>query len=462
MADSDGGFVGRSDPVKAVRSWLESAAAGPRLRIGSISGPGGIGKTFLFAHALREARLAESPAAQGALVLRVRGADVLRTLAQVVTSDLVGSAVDSGVDPSSFVLTASCRRALEWMDTRARAELDAEALRDPDPALAKQIADFYAIGVGLLQVVPSAQVRTVATLASHLPREHVEKVVQLLQRARAFQLEKGLLGGLRPGADFALRNRLRTELAKTLADSLVGDLSALLVGWRWRDVFHGLPRKLEGRDRLLLVIDDYERVASELGDFLLSSLVPLLESAPFQTLLVVIGRDRLVDTHPGWKQAHERSLVGEVRLSELSPAEAAEYARSRGVTDAATIERLVKDTEGYPFLLQSEVDAALEGAGSALGLKTFYDRTTRWMTEEARGWALRLAFLDEVSLDSIPRVIPDGDPEVVLAWFKNEASLRAPRAARWSMLPIIRSRFQALVRNDSPARFDALTRAGQG
>jgi hypothetical protein len=30
------------------------------------------------------------------------------------------------------------------------------------------------------------------------------------------------------------------------------------------------------------------------------------------------------------------------------------------------------------------------------------------------------------------------------------------------MLPIIRSRFQALVRNDSPARFDALTRAGQG
>jgi hypothetical protein len=77
-------------------------------------------------------------------------------------------------------------------------------------------------------------------------------------------------------------------------------------------------------------------------------------------------------------------------------------------------------------------------------------------------WAIRLAFLDEISMETIPCVLPKDDPEAVLAWFKREASLRAPTSERWTMRPMIRTKMREHVRNDSQAMHDELTRAAQG
>ncbi|CAN5870360.1 hypothetical protein BH11MYX2_BH11MYX2_19530 [soil metagenome] len=105
--------------------------------------------------------------------------------------------------------------------------------------------------------------------------------------------------------------------------------------------------------------------------------------------------------------------------------------------DAEKVERIVTDTQGYPHLLESEVDDEIHGQSSALSRELFFERTTQWMSAQQKQWAVRIAFLDEISLEIIPRVIPNVDPEAVLAWFKREASLRAPVADRWSMRPMI-------------------------
>jgi hypothetical protein len=98
------------------------------------------------------------------------------------------------------------------------------------------------------------------------------------------------------------------------------------------------------------------------------------------------------------------------------------------------------------------VEAELDGGRTALGLKAFYDRTTRWMTGSQQGWLVPLCFLDEINEETIAAILPDDDPNRVLEWFKGEASVRSPTANRWEVLPIIRSRICAYLELDSPRR----------
>lgn len=50
-------------------------------------------------------------------------------------------------------------------------------------------------------------------------------------------------------------------------------------------------------------------------------------------------------------------------------------------------------------------------------------------------------------------MLPEPDPAEVVQWFKQESSIRSPDAQKWKMLPLIRSRIQASVRNDSPGLY---------
>jgi hypothetical protein len=114
---------------------------------------------------------------------------------------------------------------------------------------------------------------------------------------------------------------------------------------------------------------------------------------------------------------------------------------------------VIKDSLGLPFLLAAEVECELRGRGSALSLQKFVDRATRWMTQEQKGWALALAFLDDVNADAVRCTLPDSEPMEVVEWFKKEASIRSPETGKWRMLPISRSRIQASVQNDSPSQY---------
>lgn len=448
MGDARDSFVGRVETVKTLKSWLTGEVAKGKLSIGSIAGSAGIGKTYLLEHALRECNLERRRYA----TLRFNGAQPISTLASAVQA-LVHGVKNHAGKPMRFPQSDECRRALEWMDIRARKEIEDAVKSNAD--LAKTVADVFAVCVGLAELVPIPQVQATARIARMVPKKHVESVVRLIQKAAAYQSEKP--PRILNRKDVRLRNDLRNDLAATLFAALVTDLQDGL-----REPLLSSETK---RGRLLLIIDDYEHTGDVLGDALLRCLAPRLKDVEFETLMIVIGRDRLKDTAPGWAQHHQDALLAPIVLEELGQGEAEQYIRLRGIENAATIERIVRDTAGYPYLLAAEVDDELEGGSSALSRKNFFDRTTQWMTAEQKDWSKRLAFLDEISLETIPRVISDVDRSEtirIMEWFKSEASLRSPTAARWSLRPMIRTKLREYVRNDSEALFGELTRAAAG
>ncbi len=443
-------FVGRLDPVRKLRGWLCGDGVPKPLGLVSISGPGGIGKTFLLDHALVSSEVEE----RHYLRLRLGGTNVRRTLGQLVCRDLLQSCTQLDANGRGyFAETRRNLQALRSMDEAARAEV-AAAVAASNPELRETVLELFRFGVGAQTVLP---VLKQYVDLSKIDEAKVEAVAKLLEKANAYQLEKRALGGILPDLVGAgRRNRLRLGLEATLADGLVSDLAAILSMYRRQDSVRPMPSKVPGLDRLLLVLDDYESLDSALTTFLADHLVPRLSRASFETLIVVLGRDRLSDTHPVWKQRHELRFAGELRLSPWSREEGETFLRSHGVTNDLAVTRILDDTAGYPYLLAGEVEAELDGGSTALGLKNFYERTTRWMTAAQKEWLVPLSFLDEVNEESIAKVLPDEDPGRVLTWFKGEASVRSPTANRWEVLPILRSRICAYCKMDSPRRYREL------
>ena len=163
----------------------------------------------------------------------------------------------------------------------------------------------------------------------------------------------------------------------------------------WRALFEDLSRLFGGQTfrRFMLVLDDYESLEPVLGTFLLDELLPRLRDAAFETTLLVVGRDRVRDSGgdrgvgTSWKQHYESNLVHpDIELKHLTKDESASLIRSRlgADIDESVVQRIIRDTEGYPYLLDSEIEDSLSGGGTALSLRNFVDRTTRWMTAEQR------------------------------------------------------------------------------
>ncbi len=448
-------FFGRADPARTLASWLEGKGLRTPLSVISLSGPGGIGKTFLLEHAIRTADLST----RGYLRLSIAGSTEARTVGQLVGHDLLQSCSQLDATGADFFLeTRKNLEALRYIDERARAEV-VEITRD-DVNMRQTLLELSRLGAGLHGALPF--LKNYVDLGK-VRLEHVEAAVVLLKKAKAYQQERRVLGGVLPDLlGKGRRNRLRANVSSAIADGLVADLAAILGGYRPDDRTKPMPAKVPGLDRLLLVFDDFESLAEWLNPFLGDHLVPLLARASFETVLVVLGRDRLSDTHPVWRQRHDALLVGELKLSAFDRDEAEAFIRENGITDATIAQRILDDTAGYPYLLAGEVSAELDGVRTALGLKSFYDRTTRWMTKSQRNWLVPLCFLDEINLETVATMLPDDDAERVLDWFKSEASVRSPVATKWEVLPIIRSKVCAYLKLDSPKRYrDLEARAGR-
>jgi hypothetical protein len=446
-------FVGRVDPVQKLRGWLAGEGLRSPVSIVSVSGPGGIGKTFLLEQAIRTCGI------EGRNYLRLRLAGVVgaRTLGQMVCQDLLQSCTQ--VDVTSKGYFTETRKNLEFlrlMDGQARDEVEARV--SGDPVLKQTVLEVFRAGAGVQAALPFLKKYVDVT---KVKEEHLDAVLGLLEKTSAYAQEERLWGGFFPDLRGAgRRNRLRAAIGATLAEGLVGDLAAILSCYQDADKKKPMPQKVAGLDRLLLVIDDFESIADEMNPFLAENLVPKLARAGVDTLIVVLGRDRLSDTDSAWKQHHASILVGELRLAPFSREEGEALVRSSGITDESVVARLVGETACYPYLLMNEIEAELDGGSTALGLKNFFDRTTRWMTPVQRKWLVPICFLDEINEESIASMLPGDDAGTVLEWFKKEASVRSPTATRWEVLPIIRSRLCAYCKLDSPKRYRELQERG--
>ena len=87
-------------------------------------------------------------------------------------------------------------------------------------------------------------------------------------------------------------------------------------------------------------------------------------------------------------------------------------------------------TQGYPFLLSLVIEeTGAPGGGSALFLRRFFERTTRWMTATEIEWFVRVCYLERVNLDTLARLFPQEQCAVIQTWFEKEPSIRDPLAA---------------------------------
>ena len=119
-------------------------------------------------------------------------------------------------------------------------------------------------------------------------------------------------------------------------------------------------------------------------------------------------------------------------------------------------------TQGFPLLLSLAIEEASTDGASALFLKSFFDRTTRWMTSEERNWFTRTCYLDEVNEDTLRLVFPEDDIRAVQDWFEAEASIRDPSASTFRVRPLIREKVLSYIEVRSPQRHRELRDSAQG
>lgn len=454
-------FIGRTGLSRKLSALLRgesTARANGSLTIQSIEGPGGIGKTALFDHVLVEA--GTDP--RRYLTLRINGGDPLGASAFHAVGRLVDSAHGGVISrkppgyhfPNSAMVTAEyenvCRSAL-----RELSKLDTDIKFKPHDLLSL-FDRAVAVGKPLNEMLPKSK-QLIDSEAVERRRGDVERVLKSLSSLQ----EEGakMFERLGAGGGAALRNAIKQNALVPLSQALVTDLTTILVGYERREWYKPAQTKLDGVDRLLLVIDDYEKVQSVLGEFLVSHLLPHLQRAPFETIAVIIGRDQLSATHPGWDQHLRASAMPPISLAPLTRAEMNSLVASYGVSSGVETERAWADTQGYPYYVQLWVEEATSGGGGALMLKKFYDRTTRWMTEEQRDWLSKILFLDDVNIRTLCSVTEsEEEARSAYRWFETEGSVRDTSASTFTVRPYLRTRLLDYLKISDPDLFDRMSR----
>ena len=278
------------------------------LSICSVTGPGGVGKTYLVDQVLSS----ERPQELGYVQLNVNAAE------SQTRGDFFGL-VEGQLAPGSGLPPPARPDRDYFPRTRKVAALHRELVEQATAELNDQGTpeNVKRIAVALLQAAQTA--------SKTLPKsdyKKLETVRSILEASEDADVDKALdtvvtLKSLKesrlPGQN--LRNRVTRDLFNVTADAFISDLTSAIAGCQSRNPLKRMQKPIENVSRLLIVLDDYEVLAPVLGDFLVGSLIPRLANAPFPTLLIVASRDDLEATHPGWSQHAKRWLREQIRLA---------------------------------------------------------------------------------------------------------------------------------------------------
>ncbi len=456
-------FVGRQDAVThlaRVLNGLERAEG--KLSVQSIEGPGGIGKTSLFNHVIDTTVLDN----RNYLTLKIdgnvdpkdpRAQSLVRSVARLVDS---AEADAIRHQPSGFYFQSVGRvsKAIEMIRGEAVAEFQKQHPDSDDgrAALVRFLDLAFEAGKRVNDAIPITKkhvnVRELET-AKRLVVEIVPTLVSLQEEGASF-LERKFA---KFSASRALRNSIKENACKALADALVSDLSAILKHYRWADKRKATHRKVVGIDRLLLVLDDYEKLQESLDEFLVGHLLPALRSANFESTIFLLVRDQLEVTHPAWDQHLKPNLLKRVALDHLSRAEVDQLVDASGVRSAVEKERAWRDTQGYPFYVQLWIEEVESGGRGAVMLKRFHDRTTRWMGEREKHWLEHTLFLDAVNIRSLRGLLgSDSEAHEAFRWFERNGSVRDTAGPSFRVREYLRSRLIDYLRASDPDRCEEL------
>jgi hypothetical protein len=291
----------------------------------------------------------------------------------------------------------------------------------------------------------------------------LDEAFKLVTSLRALKSSTALPGPVRDLLGSTYRARVKNDLYNVTADALITDLSAAIGGYRKKDLFRLTQEPIEGIDRLLLIVDDFEALAPALEELLVGALVPQLAAAQFPSTLIVLGRDDLDAMHPAWNQHCHQYLADAIRLSPFGREAALDVLARAGVPEARR-EAMFEATQGFPFLLTLLIEEmGAEGADSALFLRKFFDRTTRWLGAREREWFVRICYLESVNVDTLAPLFPGEDVDRIQDWFEREASIRDPTAPVFRVRPLIREKVLRYLELRSPSRHrEMMEKASRG
>lgn len=432
---------------------IEGASDG--LSIIGVSGPGGVGKSFLLNHVFEVLE----PEKNGYLLLTADAAnpDTRGDFFGIIEGQLFRRALSPPADRTKDYFPHL--RDLAEQHRRIVAEAVAEMTKKGAPENVKHAAGVLLRAGRILNrtVKKTKEALDANGVADVDVEQALDDAWDLVRGLKGLQDATWLPGPVRDKLGITRRNRIKRDLYLLTASELRTDLAAALVGWEVKDAARITSGTIKGVSRLLLVIDDYEAIHSLLGDFLVGALVPTLADAPFRTVLIVAGRDDLESTHPGWAQHCRRYLKEQVRLAPFEASAANEMFAKAGIQEERWC-ALFEATQGYPFLISLAVEEAADYASeSVVFLRRFYDRTTRWMTEREREWFVRICYLDRIDEDTLGAMFPDEKVSKIQDWFEREPSIRDPAASYFRVRPMVREKMLRYLEVRGPRRHGELT-----
>ncbi|WP_146010664.1 hypothetical protein [Halomonas heilongjiangensis] len=454
-------FVGRKNAVKQLQSVLTGdKKSGGNLAIQSIEGPGGIGKTCLFDHAADGVDLTS----RNYLTLRIDGNSLSTDAVEQAVVGLIDSAKANAIRnhmPRYYFPTVQrVVKEIEVIRSEAAVELKKKHENENATEDLQQFLDWvFSAGKKVNDAFPSSK--------KHINFQEVKKLQPLVEEAiplmKSLQDESPRFWErLGLGDSTALRNAIKKNACAALSRALLSDLVTILSGYQKKDTFKATHPKIKGIDRFLLILDDYEKLQNSIGVLLVGHLLSGLKSAEFESVVIILGRDQLEATDPAWDQHLKKHLLPRIVLTPLSQPEMNELVESYGVQESDEKERVWRDTQGYPFYVQLWTDELSSGGRSAIMLKRFHDRTTRWMNDQQKKWLQHILFLDEINIRTLQRMLDDEHEAFeVFNWFQHEGSIRDTSGSAFRVREYLRSRLIDYMQISDPDRCDQLQRKGK-
>lgn len=449
-------FIGRKNEIEKITTILKSENS-KRASIISIGGPGGVGKSTL----LEEVLDSNDWDKKEFLIIRIDGnaADSIETIVKSLIKN-AKSELKGGY--GYFKETEKVLKGLNEIDTEIEKKFRKEIKKKKklsDSEIDSMVTVLFALGKGVNKISSKS--------TEYLDFEKVEakldKDIKNIWRSVNNSMSDGFLSSIMP--DIKGKKNYRARLLQNpkmaISEALVTDLHTILYGAKdLKSNLKPTQSKVQGISKLIVVIEDYENKQHIMNDFLIEHFIPMLKKSKFDSLLFIVGRDIVSNISSEWIHKLKRNIEIECDLDKFTEDEAISYIKMMGINDDKISEILI-ETDGYPWLLEIEIENLKTNKGSAHTNKMFYDRTTKWMSDLEKKWFDNICYLENVNLDTLKFMLPEFDSNVVYDWFENEASIRDTSLNIYTVRSIIKGKVLKYLEVKSPSTHEERMKRAQ-
>ena len=427
----------RESEVSTLTRMLREAK--PGLQVAAISGPGGVGKSYMIEEIFTQA----NPRDLEYMYLRIDGSNpqTRNDFMGLIDGQLAARSLPAPASPENDYFPQLRSVAATYREVTSDLLGKLEKKGAPPEVRKAVISLARAAHVFNRAVVRDKKAHT--SFVSKVDGEQAAEIVEAGWEAVESLLDAAptipLPSRVRDLVGLTRRAHIKRDLYNVTAEALVGDLSAALSEYRGKDWYRFTQAPIPGFRKLVIVLDDFEATSPILSDFVISALMPRLALLSFPVVMFIAGRDQLGAVNPGFNQFASKWIVQEIELRAFDRNEAYRL-MSESRVPIEKHERLFELTHGFPYLLSLVIEQATQASeSSALFTKKFYERTTRWMNDVEKVWFQRLCYLDVINEDTVGDMFgKDVDASVIQDWFEKEASIRDPVSTEFTIRPLVR------------------------